>query len=94
MWDYLIITAGNEAQAAAYRSLIAERRALGLIPDVNEVLVVPDTKGKRIGSGGSTILCLLEVLNRAHRGHVPWGHVPISREIGYMSPIPHRILYN
>jgi len=63
MWDYLIVTAGNEAQAAAYRMLLEERRALGLIPDVDKVLVVPDAKGKRIGSGGSTILCLLAVLN-------------------------------
>jgi fucokinase len=62
-WDYLIVTAGNEAQAAAYRALLDERRALGLIPDVSEGLVVPDAKGKRIGSGGSTILCLLAVLN-------------------------------
>jgi len=63
MWDYLIVTAGNEAQAAAYKALLEERRVLGLIPDARKVLVVPDAKGKRIGSGGSTILCLLEVLN-------------------------------
>ncbi|MCX6563245.1 MAG: hypothetical protein NTU60_06535 [Candidatus Aminicenantes bacterium] len=55
MWDYLIVTAGNEAQAAAYRMLLEERRALGLIPDVDKVLVVPDAKGKRIGSGASTL---------------------------------------
>jgi len=71
MWDYLIVTAGNEAQAAAYRALLEERRALGLIPDVRKVLVVPDAKGKRIGSGGSTILCLLEVLNDIIPPHPP-----------------------
>ena len=72
-WDYLIVTAGNEAQAAAYRALLDERRALGLIPDVSEGLVVPDAKGKRIGSGGSTILCLLAVLNEelGSRLHFP-----------------------
>jgi galactokinase/mevalonate kinase-like predicted kinase len=63
MWDYLILTAGNDMQAAAFRKLLGLRNRLGLIPDVKNILVVPDTRGKRIGSGGSTLLCLLAVLN-------------------------------
>ena len=61
-WDYLILTASNEQQAAAYRTQLAFRSRLGLLGGVGDFLVVADPGGRRIGSGGSTILCLLEVL--------------------------------
>ncbi len=63
-WDYLIVTASNDAQAAAYESQLAIRRELGLLAGVREILVVPDPGGRRVGSGGSTIHCLCEVLAR------------------------------
>ncbi len=63
-WDYLIVTASNERQAEAYQVQLDVRRELGLLGDVREVLVVPDPGGKRIGSGGSTLHCLMEVLSR------------------------------
>ena len=63
-WDYLIVTASNERQARAYEAQLAIRRQLGLLGDVQEAIVVPDPGGKRVGSGGSTLLCLLEVLRR------------------------------
>jgi galactokinase/mevalonate kinase-like predicted kinase len=74
-WDYLIITAANEEQAKAYREQLGIRRDLGLISGVGEILVVADPDGRRIGSGGSTILCLLEVLNRELRAR---GKTPAS----------------
>ena len=64
MWHYLILTASNEAQAAAYRTQLELRRQLGLLAPVREVLVVTDPDGRRVGSGGSTVCCLLEVLSR------------------------------
>lgn len=63
-WDYLIVTASNARQASAYESELTVRRRLGLLSDVREILVVPDPDGRRIGSGGSTLFCLLEVLSR------------------------------
>jgi len=63
-WDYLILTASNARQAAAYEGQLAVRRALGLLAGARNVLVVADPPGRRIGSGGSTLLCLLEVLRR------------------------------
>jgi len=63
-WDYLIVTASNALQAEAYESQLAIRRGLGLLSDICEVMVVPDPGGKRIGSGGSTLCCLMEVLSR------------------------------
>jgi fucokinase len=62
-WDYLIVTASNSRQAEAYREQIALRESLGLIQGVNKILTIPDPGGRRIGSGGSTILCLLQILN-------------------------------
>jgi galactokinase/mevalonate kinase-like predicted kinase/NDP-sugar pyrophosphorylase family protein len=62
-WDYLIITASNDKQAGAYRSMIDLRRSLGLINGVKSVLVIADPGGRRVGSGGSTIYCLLRILD-------------------------------
>jgi fucokinase len=62
-WDYLIITASNDKQAGAYMTLIDLRKSLGLISGVKSVLVVADPGGRRVGSGGSTVYCLLQVLN-------------------------------
>jgi len=64
MWNYLIITASNEPQACGYRAQLDIRLRLGLLPEVQNVLVVADPGGKRIGSGGSTLCCLMEVLQR------------------------------
>jgi len=63
-WDYLIVTASNDLQAEAYESQLKLRRDLGLLSDVREVMVVADPGGRRIGSGGSTLYCLMEVLAR------------------------------
>ena len=63
-WDYLIVTASNDLQAAGYEQQLRLRRELGFLTGIREVVVVPDPGGRRIGSGGSTIACLVEVLNR------------------------------
>jgi fucokinase len=63
-WDYLIVTASNEAQAESYEIQLNLRRELGLLSGADQVLVVPDPQGKRIGSGGSTIFALLKVMSR------------------------------
>jgi fucokinase len=63
-WDYLIVTAANAPQAAAYQALIQLRREAGEHPQVKHALVIPDRDGRRVGSGGSTLQCLAEVLHR------------------------------
>ncbi len=63
-WDYIIITASNERQAAAYRQNIDQRLAQKMLPDTPNFAVVPDTDGKRIGSGGATLNALLYVLEK------------------------------
>jgi fucokinase len=63
-WDYLIVTAANDQQAKAYDYQIQQRQTAGQIPQVRNCLVVPDTDGKRIGSGGSTLHSLACVLHR------------------------------
>ncbi len=80
-WDYLIVTASNDAQAGSYERNLALRQELGQIPYIRDVFIVSDPGGKRIGSGGSTICCLLEVLNRElcrdshHVGKKAWQSV-------------------
>jgi galactokinase/mevalonate kinase-like predicted kinase len=63
-WDYLVVTASNDLQADAYRSQIELRRSLGQLTEVREAMVIPDLEGRRIGSGGSTIECLRQVVAR------------------------------
>jgi len=64
------VTASNELQAEAYESQLKIRRDLGLLSDVREVMVVADPGGRRIGSGGSTLYCLMEVLSRRLGGEL------------------------
>jgi fucokinase len=63
-WDYLVVTASNDAQAQAYEAQLRLRQELDLLPRVRQVLVVPDLEGKRIGSGGSTVHSIAQVLRR------------------------------
>lgn len=67
-WDYLLVTASHDAQARAYDAQLTLRRRLGLLPDIGHAMVVADPGGKRIGSGGSTIFCLMKVLERELSG--------------------------
>lgn len=57
--DYLVLTAANERQAAAYRLELAERSRF--FPARMRWLVVPDPEGQRIGSGGATLHALRAV---------------------------------
>ena len=54
-WDFCIITASSEAQAAAYLEQIEYRKQRGLLPKSTHFAVIPDKDGKRIGSGGATL---------------------------------------
>jgi len=63
-WDYLIVTAANAAQAAAYEAEIQLRREAGQLAQAKHALVIPDRDGRRVGSGGSTLDCLAEVVRR------------------------------
>ncbi len=62
-WDYLVLTASNPEQASAYRNQLDIRKNLGFLSRIKKALVVPDPSGKRIGSAGSTILCLMQILS-------------------------------
>lgn len=63
VWDYVVITASNEAQAQAYRMQIDERRAAGKLPRRTRYAVIPDPDGVRVGSGGAT-LAVLDYIRR------------------------------
>lgn len=53
-WDYIILTASNEAQAEAYEEQIELRLKQGTLPSQTHYAVLPDPDGKRVGSGGAT----------------------------------------
>lgn len=57
-WDYVILTASNETQAAAYREQIQERLEKDLLPRETHYAVLPDPNGERVGSGGATFQVL------------------------------------
>ena len=66
-WDYVILTASNEAQADVYRMQIANRLGKGLLPVSTRYVVLPDPEGKRVGSGGATFHVLRHVAEEAYR---------------------------
>lgn len=53
-WDYVILTASNEAQALSYRLEISYRLEKKMLPAHCKYVVLPDPEGKRVGSGGAT----------------------------------------
>jgi galactokinase/mevalonate kinase-like predicted kinase len=61
-YDICVITAANEYQAEGYREQIKWRRDRDALPDETEFIVIADPEGKRIGSGGSTIYVLYQLL--------------------------------
>ncbi|MCD6517348.1 MAG: hypothetical protein J7L72_08025 [Candidatus Aminicenantes bacterium] len=64
VWDYLIISASNEKQADSYTSQIKLREDLDRIRGFRNTLIVPDPEGKRVGSAGSTVQCLMKVVEK------------------------------
>jgi fucokinase len=59
-WDYLVLTAANEHQAAGYRHELRTRSEgsgpMGaFFPSSQQSIVVPDPPGFRAGSGGATL---------------------------------------
>lgn len=62
-WDYIVLTASNESQAKAYREQLDYRIKGGYLSDDTKYAVIPDTDGKRVGSGGAT----LNVLEYIHQ---------------------------
>ncbi len=63
-WDYIILTASNEAQAHAFRQQIDERLKRGQLPGSTHYAVLPDPDGKRVGSGGATFNVLKYLAER------------------------------
>ncbi len=63
-WDYIVLTASNEAQARAYEAQIEYRLSLGALPSSTKYAVVPDEGGRRCGSGGATLSVLKYIAER------------------------------
>ena len=64
IWDNVILTASNEAQAKAYEVQIEHRLAHNRIPSRTHYAVIPDLNGRRVGSGGATLSCIKYVAER------------------------------
>lgn len=58
MSPLLVLTAANSAQAGAFRAQLATRH------DLPEWVVIPDPRGARVGSGGSTLAVLFTLARR------------------------------
>ena len=64
-WDYVVLTASNEAQALAYEAQLQHRLVDHVLPEKTKYLVVPDPDGKRCGSGGATLAVLEQIAKEA-----------------------------
>ena len=66
-WDYVVLTASNDAQAKAYEEQIRYRLDAGKLNTKTKYLVVPDPEGKRCGSGGATLAVLDRIVRAEGR---------------------------
>ena len=66
-WDYVILTASNEEQAAVYRREIEYRLSLRKLPSKTRYLVLEDPEGRRVGSGGATLNVLKAIAEREQK---------------------------
>ena len=63
-FDLCVLTAANDSQAQGFRARLQWRKKRGMYPET-EFLVISDPDGVRIGSGGSTLYVLQQLLVRA-----------------------------
>lgn len=61
-WDYVILTASNEAQAEGYRREIDIRLKAEVLSSKCVYMVLADPDGKRVGSGGATFNVIRELI--------------------------------
>ena len=76
-WDYVVLTASNEAQAESFRMQIRHRLERKLLPASTEYAVLPDPEGKRVGSGGATFN-VLDYIVKEHLKKAPDGGDPFK----------------
>ena len=57
-FDVLVLSVANDVQRRYAERMLDLRARLGALPPGLETVVLADPAGRRIGSGGSTLLCL------------------------------------
>ncbi|MBU3682995.1 MAG: hypothetical protein FGM39_03085 [Phycisphaerales bacterium] len=63
-FDLLVLTVANDVQRRYAERMLGFRRRLGALPAGLETRVVADPGGRRVGSGGSTLLCMADLAKR------------------------------
>ena len=63
-WDLVIITAGDSDQEAWYRDQLEMKQQMGDLPLGVPILAISDPPGPRIGTGGSTMRILDQMVSR------------------------------
>lgn len=87
-WDWVVITASNERQAAAYRVQIESRLSRGILPKRTQYLVVPDWGGRRAGSGGATLGAYAEIASRIGLANISYQKILLFHSGGDSKRIP------
>ena len=63
-FDLLVLTVANDVQRRYAERMLDLRMRLGALPAGLDAIVVADPGGRRIGSGGSTLLCMQAIERR------------------------------
>lgn len=66
-FDLLVLTAADSRQAAIYERAVGRLLDCGVLP-VDDLLVVPDPGGRRVGSGGATLEAAARAAMHLHAG--------------------------
>lgn len=103
-WDYVILTASNEHQAAGFLNQIEKRKNGGFLPQKTHFAIIPDEGGKRVGSGGATLGVIKYIAEREGKADFSGlrilvihsggdsKRVPQYSALGKLfSPVPHKL---
>ena len=80
-WDYLVVTAADERQAALYERELAERRRRGDLSWAKTARVLPDLPGAPIGTGGATLQAICWIARDLRRSLGRGSRVRTVREL-------------
>lgn len=87
-WDYIVLTASNEQQAEGFRAQLAEREKAGLLPKRTHFAVIPDPKGKRVGSGGATLGVIRYIVEHSGRADLKGLRILVIHSGGDSKRVP------
>jgi fucose-1-phosphate guanylyltransferase len=89
-WDVVVVTARDETQKRIYERQISLKKERREIPHFVQYVVISDPPGVKVGSGGSTLHCLQELLGTVGADALNNFKVILIHAGGYSQRLPNQ----